>query len=44
MLVSIVIRTLNEELHLPELLVAIRSQRIDSFKKEVVIGKGFTSI
>ena len=37
MLVSIVIRTLNEELHLPELLVAIRSQRIDSFKKEVVI-------
>ena len=36
-LVSVVIRTLNEEKHLDELLRSIRSQKSDLFDIEVVI-------
>tara|TARA_R110001583_G_scaffold72842_1_gene203465 strand:+ start:249 stop:1199 length:951 start_codon:yes stop_codon:yes gene_type:complete len=36
-LVSIVIRTLNEQRYLPELLNGIRNQQLDSFESEVVI-------
>ena len=36
-LVSVVIRTLNEEKHLPELLESIRKQSSDYFDFEIVI-------
>jgi len=37
MKVSIVIRTYNEERHLPDVLEKIASQRADSLPKEVII-------
>ena len=37
MLVSIIIRTLNEERYLDEILVAIESQNVNNFSYEVVI-------
>ena len=37
MLVSLVIRTLNEEVYLKELLSAIVNQKLDGFDLEIVI-------
>tara|TARA_R110002111_G_scaffold99170_6_gene153288 strand:- start:7164 stop:8051 length:888 start_codon:yes stop_codon:yes gene_type:complete len=37
MLVSVVIRTLNEEKHLNELLLAINNQESDSFETEIIL-------
>ena len=38
MLISIIIRTLNEETYLKELFSSIKTQKCDNYRTEVIIG------